>query len=59
VIAMGLGLVRLGVVHTPGPGPVVVVHVLILDHVHVLALEVKVQEDIRNQPAVQDHKVNV
>lgn len=56
---MGLGLVRLGVVHTPGPGPVVVVHVLILDHVHVLALEVKVQEDIRNQPAVQDHKVNV
>lgn len=53
-----LGLVRLGVVHTPGPGPVVVVRALILDHVLVLGLVVKVQEGVQSQPVDQDHKVN-
>lgn len=57
--AINLGLVLLDVVHTPDPDPVDVDHVLILDLVHDLVLVVKVQEDIQNQPVVQDHKVIV
>lgn len=52
-----LGLVLLDVVHIPDPDPVDVVHILILGLGHVHVLVVKVQEDIQNQPVVQDHKV--